>query len=341
MSLKILTIGDPHSKRSNQPEIKECGDKIAQKIKETEPNAVVILGDLADNHDRVYISSLHGTVYFIEAICTAAASLLKPAKVYYIIGNHDYETNQCFLTENHTFNAFKKWQNFIVIDTVLRLKTQLGSVVMCPYTPPGRFVEALDTIGRDKWTDAMAIFCHQEFLGSKLNGLIASKVGDKWETTNPLVISGHIHNYNRLQTNIIFVGAPMYHTFGEDLEASRTISLFDFQSASECEETRFDLGLPKKLTIDLSIAEAQNYNPPENSHVRLNLTGTTQEHNQFKQTEKFAQLSQVVKIIPQITDKIVIPKNFKRLGYIEILTQDCAKEDKLVQEALQEVLSVK
>ena len=90
MSLKILTIGDPHSKRSNQPEIKECGDKIAQKIKETEPNAVVILGDLADNHDRVYISSLHGTVYFIEAICTAAASLLKPAKVYYIIGNHDY-----------------------------------------------------------------------------------------------------------------------------------------------------------------------------------------------------------------------------------------------------------
>ena len=339
MAIKIFTIGDPHSKKSNQAELKICADKIAQKITETQPDAIVILGDLADNHDRVYISALNGTVYFVDVICSAAAGLIKPAKVYYIIGNHDCESNQIFLTDNHTFNAFKKWPNFIVVDKVLRLKTGTGPIVMCPYVPAGRFLEALDTIGRDRWADAKVIFCHQEFLGSKLSGLIASKSGDKWDDNNPMIISGHIHNYDRLQENILYPGELMYSSFGDDDKPARTISLFEIDGGKFPQETKIDLGVLKKLTINLTIDEAKEYVPPDNAHIRVNLTGTTQEHNEFKQTEKYAQLLTMVKIIPQHVDKIVVQRNTQRLGYLDILAKECEKEDEAVKEALQEVLN--
>jgi len=64
-------------------------------------------------------------------------------------------------------------------------------------------------------------------------------------------------------------------------------------------------------------------------------------NNEFKQTEKYAQLLKMVKIIPQHVDKIVVQRNTQRLGYLDILAKECEKEDESVREALQEVLNDK
>ena len=110
-----------------------------------------------------------------------------------------------------------------------------------PYVPPGKFDDAIktcDDIGDIK--DYKCIFAHQEFYGAKM-GAIISKDGDKWPLHNPLVVSGHIHDYQRPQENIIYIGTPMQHAFGDNTK--KTISILTINNISEeCIENRITLG---------------------------------------------------------------------------------------------------
>lgn len=332
MSTKILAIGDLHSKVSNQEDIKACADKNAEQIKEKQPNAIVIMGDLANDHERSHVLAFNGIVLFFDIVCAAAADIGR--KVYYLIGNHDLMNNQQFLTDNHFFNAFKKWPNLVIVDRPIRLKAENGYVLLCPYVPPGRFEEAIRPTMPPDTDSVLAIMCHQEFLGAKL-GAIPSKVGDRYPEDSPLVISGHIHNYDRLQKNIVYVGSPMDHTFGEDSE--KTISLFEFESPSEWTESRTNLGLPRKITITLDMTKASTFDPPDGAYIRLNLVGTAEEHTLFKTTEQYKKLNKLTKIIPKIVDSSVVKRNLERKGYLELLRKECETADSSVQEALQEI----
>lgn len=332
--IKILAIGDPHSKKSNQNEIRELAVRASGEITSKKPKAVVILGDLANDHEKIYLSALNGIVYFLETICKAAAAI--GSKVYYIIGNHDCCNNQHFLEDSHAFNAFKGWSNLIVVDRVIRLQSPDGPITMCPYVPPGRFVEALDTIGRDKWTESMVIFCHQEFKGAQF-GYVHSQIGYDWEKDMPMVVSGHIHGYQAIGENVLYVGAPYDISFGD--EGDKTISLLSFEAGKLVLHERIDLKLPRKITLHMTIEEAKAFEPEEGSNTRLYITGTTQEFAKFKKTEHFLDLTKKVKIIPQITDPVKTARNVGRKGYLDILREACCKENALVIEMLGEVMS--
>jgi DNA repair exonuclease SbcCD nuclease subunit len=334
--IKIMAIGDPHSKRNNQSEITECGNKISENIKTHKPKAVVILGDLANDHEKVYLTALNGIIKFMSKVCDAASEV--GARVYYIIGNHDAATNQIFLDDSHAFNAFKKWQNLVIIDKPLRLKSDDGYITMCPYVPPGRFVEALDTIGREKWMESMVIFCHQEFDGAVFNG-ISSKNGDKWGVLLPLVISGHIHGFHTPQNNLIYVGAPYDINFGDGSDGEKTISLFSFENGAVVDHERINLGLLRKIDINLTISEAYEYVPSGKLNIRMHITGTTQEFAKFKASEKFQELLKVAKIVPHLTDPVKTFKNVNRKGYLDILVEECKKENEFVQQVLHEIFS--
>ena len=332
--IEILAIGDPHSKRSNQGEIKECAFKSAEEIVEIKPKAVVILGDLANDHEKLYLSALNGIVYFLDTVCKAAASV--GAKVYYIVGNHDAQNNQIFLEDTHAFNAFKNWPNLIVVDKVIRLQSPDGPITMCPYVPPERFVEALDTIGREKWMESMVIFCHQELKGAHF-GSVCTQNGYEWTKDLPMVVSGHIHQYQSLGNNVLYVGAPYDINFGD--EGEKGLSLLTFENGKLLQHRRIGIGMRRKLTFHMNIGEAMAYVPFETDIVRLYITGTTQEFVKFKKTEHFLNLTKKVKVIPQITDPVKITRNVGRKGYLDILQEECRKENGLVIEMLGEVLS--
>jgi DNA repair exonuclease SbcCD nuclease subunit len=331
--LKILAIGDPHSKKNNQNEIEKCADLCAEKVLSEKPKAVVILGDLANDHERLYLSALNGIVYFFDKICIAAN--IVEAKVYYIVGNHDYINNAQFLTDSHAFNAFKKWQNLVIIDKPMRLKSSDGYITMCPYVPVGRFVEALDTIGRDKWTESTVIFCHQEFKNAT-DGFFVSKNGDEWNYDN-MVISGHIHTAGKLQDNVFYVGSPYDITFGD--EGTKGIYLVELESNKVSDIKYIDIGMPRKMSINVTIEEAKQYQPDDLNKVRMYISGTTQEFNEFKKTEHYIFLAEKVKIIPQITDPVKIVRNIKRRSYLDVLAEECEKENSMVKEMLKEVLN--
>jgi DNA repair exonuclease SbcCD nuclease subunit len=332
MSVSIMVIGDPHSKRSNQAELTECASKIAEQITKNKPNAVVILGDLANDHEKLYLTALNGIVKFLATICDAAQG----AKVYYIIGNHDAIDNKIFLTDDHAFNAFKRWQNLVIVDTPMRLKSQSGFITMCPYVPPSRFVEALDTIGREKWMESSVIFCHQEFAGAML-GAIPSKAGDEWKFSWPQIVSGHIHTKSRPQNNVLYVGAPYDINFGDEGEKGIHIVTIDTNSPSSYTDEFIDLGMPRKITIAVKVSELKDLVLPDNAWIRLYVSGTTQEFAKLKASEFYTKLSQRTKVIPCITDPIKTVQNVQRKGYLELLKEACKKENNYVSEALEEI----
>jgi DNA repair exonuclease SbcCD nuclease subunit len=329
--MKILVVGDPHTKLSSIREIDLLARRIVEKCKELSILHIVILGDLADGHAKMHVQVFNAIIKFFEVLLEAGL------RIYYPIGNHDAINNQIFLSEDHFFNAFKWWQvegDLKIIDDVEDTHIGPHRFVFCPYVPPGRFREALTKEPRT-WDGVRAIFCHQEFKGAKM-GAIESKHGDEWPETAPLIISGHIHDREKLQKNIFYVGTPYPAKFGEKTE--KTVTVLDVADDGKISMGHIDLGLPKKLTVKITTEQFKSYQLPENTHVRMHLSGTVEEIAKCKKTKKYQELKDRVKIIPKPIDKAEVKHNVERKDYMELLGSAVSAESKVVQDIYEEVM---
>jgi hypothetical protein len=243
----ILTIGDPHFKITNIEDSKAFVEKCVLKAKEISPDAIVVLGDILDRHANIHTIPLTLAMEFLD-------KLRKISKLFLLIGNHDRINNSDFCSKYSPFFSCKFWENTWVADVPISFSLSNFSFVFVPYVYPGRFIEALTEWNID-YLKAKAIFAHQEFRNCRM-GAIVSENGDEWPEDAPLVISGHIHNAQRLQRNIIYVGIPMQHSFGDSTE--KTISCFEFLK-SDFFETRIDLGLRKRVLLSLSPSDLSSF----------------------------------------------------------------------------------
>ena len=267
--LTCLVIGDPHFKVSNILDTDRMTEAILKVAHERQPTFIVVLGDTLDRHESIHVSPLKRATMFLHEL-----SLISPT--YLLIGNHDLKNNQQFLSNEHPFTAFKYWgPRLTVVDTTTIVSINDNVFTFVPYVPPGRFEEALNTI--ENWQHSTAIFGHQEFKGVKM-GPIVSVEGDDWPLSYPYVITGHIHNYDEPQANIVSVGAPIQHAFGDTHD--KTISYFTFtnnEQGSFRSHERIDLRLPKKLIIRLSAHDVPTYVPPTNTQLKICISGTAGE----------------------------------------------------------------
>ena len=126
------------------------------------------------------------------------------------------------------------------------------------------------------------IFAHQEIRGAKM-GAIISVDGDLWDPTWPLTITGHLHDYQTPQKNILYVGTPIQHTYGETGE--KTVSLISFWQNEDdklrWKEEKHDLNLLKRKIIHLKPNELSKFEPPspeENLKIKIKLRGTISEN---------------------------------------------------------------
>ena len=165
--VKVLCIGDTHFKVSEAPQIDVFIKKVSEIVDIKKPDFVVILGDILDNYNIYNEVSLNQAVKFLRLISSKVLTFL-------LIGNHDYPNNSQFLSSRHAFNALKYWgENMVVVDTVqiyeLGEEGKNDSFVFyfVPYVPPGKFVEALETMD-EIWENSDCIFAHQEFKGCKM-----------------------------------------------------------------------------------------------------------------------------------------------------------------------------
>jgi len=272
--MKVLAIGDPHFMIKNIPEVEIFVKKLEELIKNENPDYIVMLGDLLHEHERLHTIPLNIAYNFIKMLSSYAYT-------YCIVGNHDLINNKQYLTDNHWMNAMKDWDNVKVIDKVI---TE-NNFVFCPYVPPGRFTEAVESYIK---SDTKCVFAHQEFYGCKM-GAIVSVEGDKWLDTHPIVISGHIHSNQRPQDNVYYPGASLQHAFGES--EKNIIPIITF-SDSGYDIREVDLELPRKKIVYVDIENIDDYEVKDTKHkLKIKLSGNYEEFKTFKKSVKYKELS--------------------------------------------------
>lgn len=289
--MKIIAIGDPHFKVENIKEVELFIQRLEIEVKQRQPDLIVCLGDLLDTHERLHTSPLNKTYDFIFRMSQIAP-------IYILVGNHDMINHCQFLTENHWMNVFKGWKNVTIVDKVHTLEIHEQILMFCPYVPPGRFGEALDTSPLD-WQDhdkISCIFAHQEFYGCVM-GPIKSEEGDKWDLKWPLVVSGHIHSHQIPQPNIYYTGSAMQHAFGEseyniilELNITRDVK----EDVWKHDFVTFDLGLPRKRILYKDIKDIdKTFNIPDkykDDRVKISISGTKEQFKTFKKTTTYKKL---------------------------------------------------
>ena len=287
MPTSVLFIGDPHFQVNNIPEVELFMERIINLATEKQPDRIVIAGDILHTHERLHTLALNKAYELVD-------NMRMISKTYVLVGNHDYISNQQFLTDNHWMNGMKEWKNTVIVDSVLSEVVNEEKFVFVPYVSPGRFEEALNTLG-DKWQDASCIFGHQEFAGCKM-GAIISVEGDKWSLDSPYVVSGHIHSRQMPQKNIYYSGSAMQHAFGES--EKNIIPYLTFRGKSyECEE--IDLKLPRKKIVYMDVDDIDNYEVPKTDDtIKVTVSGNYDEFKALKKTKKYKNLlEQGVKVV--------------------------------------------
>jgi DNA repair exonuclease SbcCD nuclease subunit len=282
----ILFIGDVHFQMGNINECEVFIQKMVALANERKPSIIIVGGDVLHTHERVHTIALNIAYSFIHQL-----SLI--SKTYVLVGNHDYISNQEFLTENHWMNGMKDWNNVVIVDYVCTVIKEDYKFMLAPYVPVGKFIEALNT-SKEEWRDANCIFGHQEFYGCKM-GAIVSEVGDRWPDEYPYVVSGHIHSKQTPQPNIYYSGSAMQHAFGES--ENNTIVMLTFTKDSPVyykEEIDLDMPIKKIIytdiekikTIDYEALVCPRVDGLKNS-IKLTLTGDISDYNAIKKTKRY------------------------------------------------------
>lgn len=281
IEIKVLVIGDPHFKTDNIVECEEMTRKLVKLAQSILPTFIVVLGDVLHRHEKIHVIPLMKAEKMIRLLSEIAPTFV-------LIGNHDRPNNSTYLTDEHPFNALKLWPNTYIVDnSVKQITVNNKKFLFLPYVYPGLFINTLEhpekgVKSNDNYHDTVAIFCHQEFYGAQM-GIIKSQAGDKWPLSNPLAISGHIHDYDRPQENIIYVGTPYQDGYSDNI--SKTVSLFTFDN-SGYKEDRIDLGLVKKVLIHLSVNEIHDYQPPTDKMIKIIIKGDDASLKSISKLEK-------------------------------------------------------
>jgi len=329
-ALNLLLIGDPHIKITNITTAKEMINQIIQIVKDKLPDGIVILGDILDTHGIIHMIPLVTSVDFIR-------QLQDLCKVYLIIGNHDRKNNRVYLTENeHPFSALKYWENIEIIDTIKWItvikNNQSYNFTMVPYVEPGRFHEALELIPQYK--KSLCIFCHQEFMDAQM-GCFTSVSGDVWPEENPYIISGHIHDGQQLQNNILYIGVPTQHSFGDkDDKYIALLSVSDkISNHNECFYEKIKLKLPLKKIIHLKYKEVSKYKLEKDIEAKIIITCTLIESKTLMKHVKIIEWKKMGVIIVYkelSTDQELIEHDYNRESFTTLLYNNIKNDQPLL-----------
>jgi UDP-2,3-diacylglucosamine pyrophosphatase LpxH len=288
--MKFLCIGDPHFKTDNYEETNDFIKKLENYIKENlgQIDYIIVLGDILHNHEKLHTSALNIATNFFKMLIS-----YKPNKVYCLVGNHDAISNTIFLTDNHWLNILKEWNTITVVDKPLKLELENNKfVVMCPYVPDGMLHKALNFI--PEWQQSQIIFAHQLLDGAKMGAVIAENV-EEWKNNYPLLISGHIHDKQKVKKNLYYTGSSLQHAYGESND--KTISLVNVDTL-KIDEIDLKVMTKRIVYVDAENLKSLKLDVKENENVKLVVSGDYNFFKEYKNTEfikeKFKEVDKII-----------------------------------------------
>ena len=333
---KIFAIGDPHFMVKDLAVGAEFVKKIIALVHETQPDIIIVLGDILDTHEMA-------SVFPHKLACNFLYELSKRAPTVLLIGNHDLINPTQFQTDNHFFTPFKLWKHkdLYVIDTAKILKWGDNfNFAVCPYVPPGRFIEALNTA--EKWDTCDAVFGHQEIRGCMVDNGKISGGGDVWCSDYPPLICGHIHKEQIVGTNVYYPGAPLQHTFGENCTKYVWLITFDMSEFGKDHITKLETNLRLKKTIPFKYGQSleEITKESENNHVKIAFDGTEAEYKVFRESNEFQKVQEKgVKLVFKGKKEAIETIANSRDSIIDTIKNITATKPANVQQALVLILS--
>ena len=311
--MQILAIGDPHFKVDTLFDSEQYILKVESAIKSVgKLDSIVVLGDVLHTHEKIYTFAMNMAVRFLK-MCSSFAP------TYVMVGNHDATSNTIFCGDNHWMNVLKFLDNITVVDKPTWIE---HTKCLCvPYVTDGRFVECLETFcgeteeededeensnsfgnlskvgspsaNRFGWKKADIIFAHQLFNGAKMGAIVATDVED-WHVKWPTIISGHIHDKQTPQPNLIYIGSSQQHAFGESEDKSLCLIRFSEHGNFQLEDVYLDL--KKKKIVYTSISELASLKLKENVTYKIVLEDDDAKLKAFKKTAQYKQLSGMINV---------------------------------------------
>lgn len=317
------------------------GEVILDQARHLQPDMIVNLGDTLDRHESIHSHALLAATRWI-------VDLSKIAPTYVLIGNHDRPNNSDFLSEEHPFVGLKEADpsRLRIVDRVVVARHHGHNFFMVPYVPPGRFSQALETYPIDLTIPWTAGFTHQEFYGLHLGHGIVSTTGDAWDRSGPLLINGHIHDRHIPQPNIISIGTPRQHAFGEDPD--KAISIFEFTSPGVYTETRLSLNIPKKLILRMDVPTFLEWTrPPQcQDELKIEVEGSRADLTSLRHIDKVSILRKDgIKVVTRDVDLHLhrpapIPKT-ESISFRRRLAYRLTDEDVDVRDAYAQLFSTR
>jgi DNA repair exonuclease SbcCD nuclease subunit len=204
---KILFIGDLHLKHNTLLLSKEVLSWIEDMYLKHKPDIVVNLGDTFDTH----------AIVRSEILCIFYDHLLKMSSLmsnsYYVclLGNHDqYKPNS---SEYHAFKPFSSINKTIIADHSI----DMDGLTYVPYVGV-----------RENWPNKtkQIVVTHNTFIGADYGYKQAEHGIETKDVDAEIVISGHIHKRQILDSKVHYVGTP-YAMSASDADQIKGLSIFD------------------------------------------------------------------------------------------------------------------
>jgi DNA repair exonuclease SbcCD nuclease subunit len=308
--MKMLVVGDIHLRHKDISRSTLLIDALIKVMKDKRPDAVVLLGDVFDNHNVIYSECMALFCRFLNET--------RFTPKFHILGNHEMPDSVTVFpkvhalvpllhhrdTEEAYYNEFPAYTPVVKPVVYYINDVELGFI---PYVPPKtEFAYVLsDMVKRSK---PRVVFCHQEFSGSRLTGNKPSEKGDDPFDFGTELISGHIHGQQKMN-HLWYPGTPIQQDFGESPD--KAIYMVEMDPRSETPYSileRIELpGIPKLITHPLSVAEAMEFQVVEDGNYhRIGIHGTKAEIAAFRATEKFEKIMTMgkVKLVPMKDEAI-------------------------------------
>lgn len=294
--LTILALGDLHIKINNIQNINIYFNKLRSYLDTHPVDIIIILGDVLDSHERLHLTCLNKAIEYVNLVASYT-------KCYVIVGNHDSENNSIFLTTNHWMNCLKNNKNTTVVDNVVIDVIKKGDteykLTLLPYVPDNRLYEALNT-RKGEWETSDIIFSHITIKGADMGSVIAENA-ETWESTYPMLVSGHIHKSQWIADNFFYCGSIMQTAIDEDprkiigyITLDKSI---DYKVKIHILEE--NLHLPKKVQLEIDITDIEHFDIPTepDTQYKLLITGNYEQYKAFKKSNYYKELSKAPHVL--------------------------------------------
>lgn len=211
--MEYLVIGDPHAKPSNL-------DKIERLVNLVEENQLptIWLGDQLDTKEII-----HGKCLNLWYEYYSKSDLNHTI----LVGNHDRFNKY---DNEHSLEVLKQLSNVTIVDVPITI----DGIDFIPYTDNSAIINHIQN------TSAKLGFGHVDIQGFDYGNGVLSKEGLTADTfyKYDLFISGHYHKYQN-KYNIIYLGTPFSHSFGESNQTKVIMKLDTKTLQSEIIPTHF------------------------------------------------------------------------------------------------------